>query len=357
MRYTILLLALSLSCGAPQKKNSNPTATNNPETIDTKAAAHPKAPSEAEIQKIFTITTLDFLPEQRGLRSEHYPASNERRVDFFLPHIKNLGGGYIGVGTDQNFAFIAGARSEFAWLMDFDPVVVGINKIHLFFIEQSATYAEFKELWQRKNKAASLKLVQAHFKDFSDYKTILDGWKAAHQGYGDVPDRLKDLEYMSKHFGFRSFHNNPDDYNYLRDLALRKRIQPLPGDLTATKTMRAIAASAKKLNVTIRVLYPSNAEDYFNFPANYRKNILSLPTDEKSLVVRTVSAGAKEFGFPDGEKYPDHPLHYNIQPFSNFNLWMKVKSKLTVRSFMVHRKPLEKGFSSFVKTPQQAGVK
>ena len=45
---------------------------------------------------------------------------NEDHLDLFRPAVKDKGGLYIGVGTDQNYLLGAWARAEALVLMDFD---------------------------------------------------------------------------------------------------------------------------------------------------------------------------------------------------------------------------------------------
>ncbi|MCB1158135.1 MAG: hypothetical protein KDK45_11585, partial [Leptospiraceae bacterium] len=216
-------LFLLLACSGPEKKIE-------------------KKPTEAEILQAFQIpeSSYDELPKERKLFAAHYPISNEMRIDLFMKPIENIGGGYIGVGTDQNLSFIAKARSEFAYLMDFDPVIVRVNKIHILFLKTAPTYPEFLKLWSFSNNKASYELIKKEFEAGSDFNLINQAWKIAATKVG-VPSRLKDLNYMTKRFGLQSFHNVEKEYAYLHELAKKGRIQAIPGDLTGKKTMQAIS--------------------------------------------------------------------------------------------------------------------
>lgn len=311
----------------------------------------------ADWKSSFVVTAFDRLPENRGLLADHYPSSNERRIDLFQKHLEGLKGGYMGVGTDQNLTFLGWARSEYAWLMDFDPVVVAVNRIHFLFIEKSPDYATFRNYWDRKNKKSSEKLVMEAFQKDPDLSDIQLAWKVAHRGWNDVPERLKELEYMEKNFKLKTFSNSPEIYQHIRKMVQEGRIQAIPGDLNGSVTFQNIAASAKKLGVPIRVLYTSNAEEYFNFPEGYRKNILSLPVDDKSILIRTMTSGTRQFlGYPEGEKFPDtYPFHYNVQPLVAMKEWMKLPEKYRVVQMLRHTSYEEKGFSQMLQTPAEAG--
>ena len=308
-------------------------------------------------KELFIIKDYDELPVKRGLYADHYPTSNERRIDFFMKHIAGIAGCYVGVGTDQNLSFIAKAKSEFAWLMDFDPVIVRVNKIHILFLQLAPDYAEFKRLWQRKNKKESFELVKKHFETEPDFEIIKQAWETAHQNYSGVTERLNEIEYMNKTFGLITFSNSAEEYNYVHTMARDGRLQALNGDLMGTKSMLSVASAATKMNCPIRILYMSNAEEYFRYPENFRKNLLALPVDSKSLVIRTMTSGTKStFGFPEGEKYPDtYPFHYNLQPIENIKLWMKFRAYISTVAMLQKRTTLEKGFSLLTATPQESG--
>src|SRR5262249_21688904 len=71
------------------------------------ALAEPRAfgPLPADKREIFLGTPPDKMPEQLN-HEQHYLASNEYRQDFFRPVITNLGGGYVGVGSDQSLLLL-----------------------------------------------------------------------------------------------------------------------------------------------------------------------------------------------------------------------------------------------------------
>lgn len=299
----------------------------------------------------------DSLPSKRGLSADHYPISNERRIDLFMDSIRNLGGGYIGVGSDQNFSFIAKARSQYAWLMDFDPIVIAVNKIHVYFFQLAHNYIQFKHLWMNRNDKEAWGYVEKKFKDSADFPMIKRAWKISHRAYGGVGDRLEELDLMAKRFNLKTFSNSLEEFDYLRNLALNNRIVVVPGDLKGNISMNKISNTARSLRIPIRVLYLSNAEEYLRYPQNLRQNILNLPVDYSSLVVRTVSVNAKSLGYPDGEKFPSIPFHYNIQPLTNLQEWMKFQKFLSISMLMKKRTEIKKGFSILKATPLESGYK
>jgi hypothetical protein len=344
--FFLLTIFLFFSCSSKEEVKES---LKNTDVVSSKKDRH----------QVFLINQFDTLPEKRGLYASHYPISNEMRIDLFMNYIKDIGGGYIGVGTDQNLSFIAKAKSEYVWLMDFDPVVVGVNKIHILFLELAETYPKFRELWEVKNKKTSFELVKKRFENDPNFKYIKTAWEIAAVPVG-VPTRLRDLDFMSKNFGLVSFHNTPEEYTYLRELVLSKKIQAIPGDLTGTVSMKNISDSAKALNIPIRVVYTSNAEEYTKFPQGFRDNVIGLPTDSKSVLIRTITANAKTvFGYPKGEgvRFPTHPFHYNVHPIDNLKLWLALKTRINLFNMLVKRTEVEKGLTIQNAKPQDTGIK
>ena len=64
---------------------------------------------------------------------------------------------------------------------------------------------------------------------------------------------------------------------------------------------------------TVRLLYLSNAERYFNYNDAFRKSMLALPTDERSLILRTRARR-------------DGTYEYILQEAANFTAWVSRRS-------------------------------
>lgn len=294
--------------------------------------------------------------DSKDLGGRHYPASNELRIDLFKPYIENLEGGYLGAGTDQNFTFIAWAKSKYAWLMDFDYTICIINRIHLLFFKLAVDPESYRELWSRKNKQSSFELLKKEWGTDPEWNLIREAWEVAHRGKSDIPQRWNELDRTFHKFGLTTFIHSKEEYNYVRNMVLQGRIQILKGDINGDKSMRSVSERAARLNTSIRVVYLSNIEDYFSYTPGFRDNLLSLPIDEKGVVLRTMQNGTKEeYGSPDGEKIPvDYPLHYNVQSLKNLQEWMLLSGHLHKGILMQFRTPLQKGFSIVKNGPEES---
>ena len=108
-----------------------------------------------------------------------------------------------------------------------------------------------------------------------------------------------------------SFLTDDATYNYIRGLFQNGKVFMVRGDLTAKIAMKAISKATEQAGLKVRVLYLSNAEQYFNVRSPFRDNIVSLPTDSKSLIIRT--NGWRGLAHVEGTGY-----HYNVQSAESF---------------------------------------
>jgi hypothetical protein len=85
----------------------------------------------------------------------------------------------------------------------------------------------------------------------------------------------------------KGYVNDAGDYDHVRQLVVQQRLRPLLGNLLGDKGMHSIAAAARQLGVAIRVLYLSNAEQYWAYRDVFRDNVRDLPLAADSWVART----------------------------------------------------------------------
>ena len=259
--------------------------------------------------------------------------TNEDRLDLFKPHVQNLQGGYIGVGSSQNLSLAVWARSEWVWLMDFTRIVVAVNKINIAFIVESKTPAEFRQLWKKNSKSRALSLIKKYYENEPDFSFIQTAWIKS-RPYQER--RFKHDDITTKKYNFELWLDNLQDYNYIRELAIKGRIQAIKGDLRGKTTVMSVAKTAREMGLTMRVVYYSNAEEYFDLDGQFRDNWLSMPIDEKSVIVRTISVDKWNYPWaPGSELSTSKGFHYNIQKAENYQNWLKLsKAKLRTRHIL-----------------------
>ncbi|MCB1166525.1 MAG: hypothetical protein KDK37_06365 [Leptospiraceae bacterium] len=279
-----------------------------------------KGPSVEEQEKFFRATNQEDLKPTIWDTGDT-TITNEDRLDLFEPHVKDLGGGYVGVGSTQNFTLAAWAKSDWIWLMDFTRVVVATNKIHIAFLQECPTAAEFRKLWEPGSKQKALEVIEKHYASEPDFALIKKAWSIS------GPFQRKRFRYddvIHKKFQFHGWLNSKETYEYIRNLALKGRIQAVRGDLKGPITVKSIAEQAKKMGIVFRIIYYSNAEEYFPLADDFRSNWTSIPVDEKSLIVRTISVYRNQYPWaPGSELSTDRGFHYVLENAANYQKWLK----------------------------------
>lgn len=248
--------------------------------------------------------------QQRGGRAEigcrdpfPYIKANEGRTHVYAPFIANVGGGYVGVASDQNYSLIAAARSEVAWLMDYDPRVVAQHKRLRALILRSETPAAFIARFAPEAQRESLALLDELYGGEADLGQIKAGYRATREDLALY--YAAQLSAAPRDAGDFGWLRNAEHYRYIRTLYEQGRIVPVGGDLMGERTLRSIAAAARALELPIRVVYLSNAPSAWGgqIVPGFRDNLRGLPFDARSMVLQTSNAG----GFRQSGYW-----HYNV---------------------------------------------
>jgi hypothetical protein len=107
------------------------------------------------------------------------------------------------------------------------------------------------------------------------------------------------------------------------------RIRALSANLLDKKGVIGVGETARKMGVPIRLIYLSNAEGYWKYSKQFKANIRSLPTDEKGIVLRTMST------WPTNKDYT-----YVAQRIEQYQEWLSMDFFVR-RSQMVWRTKLK----------------
>lgn len=323
--------------------SETPYLTNQPSWMIENPPQEPDDPgslSASEEKIIHNLAAVDILdkPDCRVLYGSTayckdpatYFVANEDENYIFEPYIRNLGGAYVGLAADANYSYIAAARSRVAWLFDYDANILALHRILRTFILESETPEDFVACFSRANREDSLDTLKELFWEDPEIDTIITVYeKNADRLYG----RYRASMFSKKgreNFGWLRVEEH---YDYIRMLYRQKRIAIVPGDLRKDKTLQSIGKAAKALRIPVRVYYTSNAEEFWNFNGNYRKNVLSLPFDEASVALRTIHeykwhrAGARRPGF----------WHYVIHGAYNYQKKLLLPHYVSVNQFKMHR--------------------
>lgn len=284
----------------------------------------------------------------------HYVKSNEVRHDVWFPALAELGGIYIGVGADQNYTLIAAADSEIAFLLDIDQRVVDIHRVYEALIEAAETPDALMAWFGEGASDDAIATIERHFAEApeADRVRYVRSYRAARET----------LRRHLEHVGARraddqpsTWLSNPVWYAKIRQRFVDDRIRSMGGDLTGPTTMQTIAANARALGHPVRVLYLSNAEEYFQYTPQFRTNVQAMPGDDKSLALRTI--------YSDDWEHAARLWNYQLQPLADFQRRLDDESirsrnpmlRAARRDGVVERKTETKGLSrvGFASLPAQ----
>lgn len=286
------------------------------------------------------LASIEFDPHPESItRNTHYWVSNEYNHQLFRPTIKEHGGIYLGVGTDQNYLLAAWARSPLMIPMDFDEQIRNTHHIYGVIFKRVETPEDFIEHWNEPNSETVLEWIKEDFGDGQRYSELSRTFGIART---TIFWRLRTTARTYRARRIPTFLTDQEEYDFIRNLWKNNRVFPTRGDLTADTTLVNIASILKELELHLGLVYTSNAEQYFPFTPEYRRNIIVQPFSETALILRT--RPISNLGFPEGGDY-----HYNIQNAQNFARWMEV-SPIT-NSFQLltrHRQNSETEGLSFI---------
>lgn len=237
----------------------------------------------------------------------HYPVSNEHRHDLWYPHVRDLGGAFVGVGTDQCYTLAAVQDAELLWVVDFDPLVPRVHRIYGALLPVSETPAALVARFAPDERAATEALLAERLAGDPERGAIV----AAFGRHREPMHRYlrRAMRNVRRGVG-ATWLSDPTLFERVRALHRGGRVIARNGDVTAEGALRAVGRAARDLGVSVRVIYFSNAEQFFRFDEGFRENLEALPTDAGSVALRTFrERGAP---YPAGERW-----HYMVQPVAD----------------------------------------
>ena len=95
-----------------------------------------------------------------------------------------------------------------------------------------------------------------------------------------------------------------------RGMFLADRVRMMAGDLTGPNSLQSVGAAAKAMGLPVRIVYFSNAEEYFDYNKQFVANVEALAGDEQSLVLRTI--------YSKKWVHADQLWAYQVQPLPDY---------------------------------------
>lgn len=283
-------------------------------------------PLTAAQKAIFEGVPEDKAPEKLNatradLEGRHYLTCDEIWLDKWYPRVKDLGGSYTGVGTDQAYTFIGWMKPKIAWMTDYDPWVKRMHTIYAVFFAEAQTIDDFLKLWAHKNRKGSIKLLMEKLPGTEKEKkrTVF-----VFKSWGDrVHRRLRRVKRWFTQRKVPSFVSDADTYTWVRQFILDGRARPVLCNLLDKGCFEGIGAASRELNLPLGVLYTSNAEGYWGYRSQFRANMQAQFVDDKSLLLRSLAS-----------KKRNGDYRYNSQTFKSFQAWLKEDYVKSVRSIV-----------------------
>ncbi len=340
-----VLSACASSGPSPQGPVSRqPEPQSAPEVTPPAASAAPvptQTPAAASsTQKTFgpevaaKLSKIRFDPAPPATtRGRHYFTSNEHSPELFRKPVNGLGGIVTGVGAEQMYLLGAWARAEVLVLTDFDDWIVDLHEVYGTLFLAHDNIDAFLGAWGYRGQ----KDVERALKErFPAHENRWRKWRAFGQARAEVKKRLTTLRTQFRKAGIASFLTDESEYDWLRKLWREKRVRAVRGDLTQNRALADLAAFAKQARLPVRVVYLSNAEDYFSFSTrHYRANILAQPFDAKSVILRT-------------RPYKGSEYEYVVQPALSFQAWLKEGKVASMCELVRYAEPTAKGSDLFM---------
>jgi len=239
----------------------------------------------------------------------HYVKSNEIRHDVWFPYLNGLGGAYVGVASDQNYTLIAAARADLVFLMDIDRRVVDLHQIYGILLGVSEDAETLVNHFEKGQASATVAILEEALADMDDAerRRFIRSYKGSRE---TVYRNLKLVLQRKRDGAPSSWLSNPEMYDHIRKLWMAGRVRTMGGDLTGSNTLQTVGKVAADLEIPIRVLYLSNAEEYFRYIPSYASNIKALGGDDKSIVLRTI--------YSKDWVHADALWGYQVQPLLDF---------------------------------------
>jgi hypothetical protein len=312
-----------------------------PAVVDWQAGAE-QLPVRLTDQEFWKIVSESSEPG--GTFHSENLVSNEIRFQSIVPELMRIafpGRAYIGVGSEQNFTYIAAIRPIIAFIVDIRRGNLDLHLIYKVLFELSADRAEFvSKLFSREkpgglsNASTAAELFAAYRKAApsqslynQNLKTIKTTLTTKH-GFQLSDGDLKAIDFIySAWFRYgpdlryeltgggggpnfptyaalmttadaggknRSYLATEEAFRVVKDLQARNMIIPVVGNFAGPKALRAIGAYLKQKETLVSTFYTSNVEQYLRQDGiwgNFCGSVATMPIDAKSVFLRSARAG------------------------------------------------------------------
>jgi hypothetical protein len=334
------------AAGGPDDASSPATASAQPPgtalasaSAGASAAERPAGVSAPLSDEAFGQLVASISEAGGAFPSENL-VSNETSFLHVVPALEataRRGGAYVGVGPEQNFTYLAALQPELAFVADIRRENLVLHLFYKVAFERSPTRVAFLSyLFSRE--------APAGVDQSAPIETVIGAVGQQHPGPEHVAGRVRDVEERARQLGVKlsatdarslrhlieafaskgtevrysmegsarsypslgelvasrddrgeasSFLGSEARYAAVRRLQRENRVVPLVADFAGARSFGAMGDEMRRRNLTLRVLYTSNVEQYLLEPSPrgaswtaWLRNVRSLPRDENSSFVR-----------------------------------------------------------------------
>jgi hypothetical protein len=315
----------------------------------TRAETLPNTIDDKEFWRL--ITDLS----ESGGRFQQQFMSNEDSFQFAIPGLKantQKNAVYLGVGSEQNFTYIAAIQPKVSFIVDIRHDNMIEHLIYKAIFELAPDRADFvsrlfsrkrpsaletnapakalfdafqpiepdSSLYEQNVRAVTDRLVEVHKfplteADKADVARILNAFRTAGpyslKGTGDITNpTYAQLMAMTDPAGTnQSYLASEQNFRIVQKLESQNAVIPLTGDFAGEKTLIRIGQYLKDHDAAVDIFYVSNVERYlfddFAHGRQFYTNLARLPLKPSSTFIRSVTTDiSKRLGFPlpDGKE-------------------------------------------------------
>lgn len=289
--------------------------------------------------------------------------SNEDSAQFVIPELEariDPGGVYVGVGSEQNFTYIAAARPRLAFVVDIRRENLYQHLLYKALFELSADRAGFVSRVFSIPEPAGIPEaadVVTLFGAFAEHevdpgffeenlaqaldvlmgehgfpltveergmvrgvaRAMADAGPDALQGFGDItnPSYAEMMAAADLDGNRRSYLASEGNFRVVQDLERRNRVVPLVGDFAGDHALVALGDYLRSRDAVVDVFYLSNVERYL-FDAGepgmqFYRNVEALPRAPDALFIRSVTS---DISYRLGIPIPDQDVKWRTFLFS-----------------------------------------
>lgn len=301
-----------------------------------------------------SITDREFwdlvtrFSEDAGRFPQQY-MSNEDSYQSVIPMLKSTarrGGVYIGVGSEQNFTYIAAVQPQLSFVADIRRDNMLEQLMYKAIFELSKNRADFLSILFSRKRPEGMDSAKVTAKELFDkfmpaevdaglydqnLRAVIDLLVNVHKfelndadkagigrnlgafrtagpyslkGYGDTTNPpYARLMAMTDPAGNQSYLASENNFKVVKKLEGENRVIPVVGDFAGNKALAGIGRYLKERGATVDVFYVSNVERYlfddFAHGKQFYANVSGLPLNPSSIFIRSVTTDISlRLGFP-----------------------------------------------------------